>query len=461
MDILIEQYSISENPERNTWEETKKRVLEDLSTNFLHQDDKGERALAIAENLPDTWWERRANDEPYHAIRELYQYVDERQARKSRKQSQALPLGSAKAQTDGRARASRFSGGQRRTAPAPAQESVQKTEWQDTISVSVTVDKRSMAVLEKVKEYLEHPENRPPKPFKSPILKEASSLSARSQEDYKRLKKQVLRELKEKGLSTGWDLVLYLVQSAQEVSLSTYKKRRTVILRMLKKRVPGAEALIQALPQYGELCRLLDKTPSRRSTAVTEARRARQNERTFQRLLGHLSDQHRDAILAIRYTGARSSEASSLRLERVAEGIQVSITSAKTGARKKLGESVRTWVVPINAVEGTVLNDILERRGQTPAPFSPHALRSAWHRARVKEGLNQDSHWDLHSLRHQYAGDLKKVRITELRTQHGPDWRRRLYGRDWRDSQRYVEGFYRPIAQRLGHSCAAMAKIYG
>ncbi|NLM71045.1 MAG: hypothetical protein GX181_03660 [Synergistaceae bacterium] len=86
---------------------------------------------------------------------------------------------------------------------------------------------------------------------------------------------------------------------------------------------------------------------------------------------------------------------------------------------------------------------------------------TAWRRARLKEGLNRESGWDLHSLRHQYARDLKQERAAELREQHGPDWRRKLYGRQWRNSPCYVEGFYGPIARRLGHTNSEMAKIYG
>ena len=150
-----------------------------------------------------------------------------------------------------------------------------------------------------------------------------------------------------------------------------------------------------------------------------------------------------------------------MRLEQVPDGIRVSIQTAKTGARKTPGPATRSWVVPLGTEEGDALERILADRGESPVPYSAHALRSAWHRARKKLGLNQDPHWDLHSLRHQYARQLKKERVAELKAAHGEDWRRRLYGRDWMSSPRYAEDFYGPIAERLGHSCLAMAKIYG
>jgi len=118
-------------------------------------------------------------------------------------------------------------------------------------------------------------------------------------------------------------------------------------------------------------------------------------------------------------------------------------------------------VVPLGTEEGDALAQIHASRGEAPVPYSGHALRSAWHRVRKIYRLNQDPHWDLHSLRHQYARQLKKERVAELKAAHGEDWRRRLYGQDWRNSPRYVEDFYRPIADRLGHSCTAMAKLYG
>ncbi|WP_286677323.1 hypothetical protein [Aminobacterium sp. EBM-42] len=487
MDIFIEQIGIEQTSERKeeiffpVWEENKRAVFEDLSTNFLHASEKGRAALAVANTLSDEWWQKRESEEPYRLVQELYRYADERAAREARQQLErqagvpdaapvpaheravtAIPPGM------GPHRPSRFSCAPRRertaSAPKPMQEQSTPTLQKPLppISVSVPVDEATMKVLERTRENFFHPEKRAISPFPAPVVKDEKKLSPRSQEDYHRLEKQVLRELRKKRLSTGWDLVLYLIQSAREFSLSTYKRRRAVVLRLLEKKAPGAGALIQALPQYGELCRLLDKTPSRRSTAVTEARRAKQSERVFSRLLLHLPPQHQDAILALRHTGARSSEAASLRLERTPEGIRVSITSAKTGARrKKTGQTVRSWVVPECSADGAVLAGILHRRGAHPAPFSAHALRSAWHRARVKEGLNRDSGWDLHSLRHQFAGELKKNRVAELRAKYGPDWRRHLYGRDWRNSQKYIEGFYRPVADRLGHSCAAMAKIYG
>jgi hypothetical protein len=463
MDIFMEQERMEITTEWNSrilppgWEDLKNTVLSDLRENFLHQDTKGRSALAIAEVMSDAWWKRREAQEGYQVVQELYRYVDERAARAAREAKKAEPTPTR--------RGSRFSGAPRR-APQPAperEESVPVTKERvlPPIILSVETDEAEMVVLQQAQKYFFHPETRPPRLFKETPLRANSELSQKSIEDYKRLEKQVKRELRAKGLSTGWDLTLYLVQTARKCSVSTYKKKRAVVMRMMEKVAPAAVGLIKSLPPYAELCKMLGRTPSRRSTAITEARRAQQNRKVFDRLLGQLSPEHRDAILCLRYTGARCSEGRSLRLERVPDGIRVSIQTAKTGARKTPGPATRSWVVPLGTEEGDALEGILDRRGEAPVPYSGHALRSAWHRARKKFGLNQDPGWDLHSLRHQYAGELKKQRVAELKGGYGPDWRRRLYGRDWMSSPRYAEDFYGPIAERLGHSCLAMAKIYG
>lgn len=465
MEIFMEREGIEVTTEWNVrilppaWEDLKNTVLTDLRENFLHQDTKGRSALAIAEVMSDAWWKRREAQEGYQVVQELYRYVDERAARAARE--------AKKAESTPTRRGSRFSGAPRRAPqPAPEKEGVSvpvtKEKPLPPIVLSVEADEAALSVLRQAQKYFFHPETRPPRLFKETPLKVNSELSKKSIEDYTRLEKQVKRELREQGLSTGWDLCLYLVQTARKCSVSTYKRKRAVVMRMMGRASPAAVSLIKSLPPYAELCKALGREPSRRSTSITEARRAQQNRKTFERLLRHLTPQHQDAILALRHTGARSSEAASLRLERTPEGIRVSIASAKTGARRKNpGPAVRSWVVTEDSADGAALAGILARRGAHPAPFSAHALRSSWHRARVKEGLNTDSGWDLHSLRHQYAGELKKQRVAELRGDYGPDWRRHLYGRDWMSSPRYAEDFYGPIAERLGHNCLAMAKIYG
>ena len=462
MEIFMEREGIEITTEWNSrilspgWEDLKNTVLTDLRENFLHQDTKGRSALAIAEAMTDAWWRKRDTQEGYRVVQELYRYVDERAARAAKK-AESTPT----------RRGSRFSGAPRRRAPQPAPEKegvsvpVTKEKPLPPIPLSVEADEAEMAVLQQAQKYFFHPETRPPKLFKETPLKEKSKLSLKSIEDYTRLEKQVKRELREQGLSTGWDLALYLVQTARKYSVSTYKKKRAVMTRMMEKASPAAAGLIKSLPPYAELCKMLGREPSRRSTPITEARRAQQNKKTFEKLLGQLSPEHRDAILCLRLTGARCSEGRSLRLEQVPDGIRVTIQSAKTGARKKQGPATRSWVVPLGTEEGDALARICADRGEAPIPYSGHALRSAWHRTRKRFGLNQSPHWDLHSLRHQFARELKAARVAELKGEHGPDWRRRLYGRDWRNSPRYVEDFYRPIADRLGHSCAAMAKIYG
>lgn len=479
MEIFMDQIGIEETSERNeknflpVWEENKKTVFEDLSTNFLHASEKGRAALAVAKTLSDAWWQKRENEEPYRLVQELYRYADERAAREARQQVERLErqavvpaptqgeVVTALPPKKGHHRPSRFSGAPRRAPQKEESVPVTKERALPPIVLSVETDEAEMVVLRQAQKYFFHPETRPPRLFKETPLKVNSELSQKSIEDYKRLEKQVKRELREHGLSTGWDLTLYLVQTARKCSVSTYKKKRAVVLRMMERASPAAAGLIKSLPPYAELCKALGREPSRRSTSITEARRAQQNKKTFEKLLSRLSPEHRDSILCLRLTGARCGEARSLRLEQVPDGIRVSIQTAKTGARKTPGPATRSWVVPLGTEEGDELARILDRRGEAPVPYSGHALRSAWHRARKNYRLNQDSHWDLHSLRHQYARELKAARVAELKGEYGPDWRRRLYGPDWRDSLRYAKEFYGPVAERLGHSCLAMAKIYG
>jgi hypothetical protein len=486
MDIFIDQIGIEETSERNeknflpVWEENKKAVFEDLGTNFLHASEKGRAALAVAKTLSDEWWQKRENEEPYRLVQELYRYADERAAREARQQVERLERQAGvhtvvPAPTQGEAvtvlppkkghhRPSRFSGAPRRAPqPAPERETVPVIEEKPLppIPLSVEADEAVLSVLRQTQKYLFHPETRPPRLFKETPLKVNSELSKKSIEDYTRLEKQVKKEIRKQGLSTGWDLALYLVQTARECSVSTYKRKRAVVMRMMEKFSPAAVGLIKALPPYAELCKMVGREPSRRSTPITEARRAQQNKKIFEKLLSRLTPEHRDAILCLRYTGARCSEGRSLRLEQVPDGIRVSIQTAKTGARKTPGPATRSWVVPLGTEEGDALARIHADRGRAPIPYTGHALRSAWHRTRKCFGLNQDPGWDLHSLRHQYARELKAARVAELKGGHGPDWRRHLYGRDWRNSPRYAQEFYGPIAERLGHSCLAMAKIYG
>jgi hypothetical protein len=130
------------------------------------------------------------------------------------------------------------------------------------------------------------------------VLKADKNLSERTKAEYKRGAAQVRRVLAEQGRKTPWDLCAYLVETALTSSVSTYKRPRAMVLRLVDGRENTAysAAMVLALPPYAEMCAMLGRTPSRLSTAVTEARRAAQNERIFTRQLGHLSPEHRDAF---------------------------------------------------------------------------------------------------------------------------------------------------------------------
>ena len=498
--MIFDMEQTPEKPEkevsRSPGEDLRETVLHDLGTNSLHQGPQQANLMAIAEAMTPDWWARREDARPHEVIIELYRYNTERMERAQKKaeaerESPSVPLPSteppaqqtaappAAAVTLRRGRSPRRDPRTprrpvprrppRRPQEAPGRPRIPQTPAEvptpPRVTLSGPVDPPIMATLQRTALYLVSPQSRPPVPFPDVIPKPWAELSPRSQADYQRGMVQVQRELQARGYGTPWDMVAYLVETARDYSLSTYKRRRNTVIRYLQERAPKAVELVRALPAYGELCQLLGRQPSRSSTETTRARRGRQDPRTWQRLLSHLSPEHRDALLTLRYTGARSTEARSVRLEAVPDGIQVSITSAKTGSRSKKNKEsvplVRSWVVSLDTAEGAILAGVLARRGSAPAPYSPDALRSVWHRARVAEGLNTDSGWDLHSLRHQFARSEKKKRAKELKEEFGPDWRRRLYGRDWRNNQDYSQSFYGPLAAKLGHTNVDMSRIYG
>ena len=166
----------------------------------------------------------------------------------------------------------------------------------------------------------------------------------------------------------------------------------------------------------------------------------------------------------LRLTGARSEEAKTVRLEKTEEGIRVTIQSSKTGSRKtKSDESGnRSWTIPLESAEGRILSNIVEKFGETPAQGkTAEAIRAAWRRARTKEKLNNDSRWDLHSLRHAFTNDEKKRATEKYATEYGTDWREKLFGKNWFSNKEYRETVYGETARRLGHTNNEMVKIYG
>lgn len=290
------------------------------------------------------------------------------------------------------------------------------------------------------------------------------TLSPRSAKDYERTRKQIAEELGELGASTTWDKVAYLASVAQMLEVSSYKRIRAALLRMAEEN--GDHALgraIRSMPHYGELCVCLERKPSKRSTSITEARRAAQDEGRFLRLLARLSPQYTDAIAVMRYTGCRAVEAASVQLTVTGDTVRVSVRNAKTGARKRRkDETMRTFDVALSSPEGQLLADIAARRGPTPcAGLTSEGIRAAWARARRWEAVQNDENWCLHALRHQFARDYKSRLYTRLKGLHGTGWREHLYGSGWADEKIYTEAIFGPLAAMLGHTSTQMSKIYG
>jgi hypothetical protein len=44
---------------------------------------------------------------------------------------------------------------------------------------------------------------------------------------------------------------------------------------------------------------------------------------------------------------------------------------------------------------------------------------------------------------------------------YGADWRRKLYGPDWKTNEKYRPEVYGDLARELGHTNDEMTKIYG
>ena len=324
----------------------KTAVLNDLRMSAIHAYPKGRAVLKIAEEMKDEWWVRRQDKKAYEIVQELYRYFEERAARRERKEGKKKKeihksQETKEHQLEQQPREEQEADGRtEHTAVAAEAIDVLPRAELPLIDLACEVDDSIMAVLERTKEYYNHPDIRPPDPVQRRPLKNHGKLSDRSKIDYARTRRQISRELKDRGLSSCWDLVLQLVETARYKSKSTYKKQRAALLRSFGKNGQVCE-MIKALPPYSEVCKILGREPSRNSTQVTEARRAKQDERTFHRLRSHLSPEHRDAILAIRYTGARSSEAASIRLQLTEEGVHVSIRSVKKGSRSKQGPDTR------------------------------------------------------------------------------------------------------------------------
>jgi len=372
-------------------------------------------------------------------------------------------------------RRSAFSGGTtRRQAPAPAPQTAAARTREEALEdveaiinsprfLTLPVSENIRSAVERTVHYLRIPGDRPVAGvYREQKLKK--DLSARSAKDYARTKKQITEELKELGAATTWDRIAYLVSAAQSLEVSGYKRLRAGLLRMAAE---DGDALltraIRSMPHYGELCTHIKKTPSKRSTPVTEARRAAQDEKRFLRLLARLSPVYADAICVMRYTGARAVETSSVRLEVKDGAVQVSVRNAKMGARKrKKNEILRNWSIPLPTPEGQLLAAIAARRGEEPCKgLTSEGLRAAWARARRWEGVESDAGWSLHSLRHQYARDFKRQAYARMKEVHGADWRQKLFGPGWLGSKEYADAVYGPLAAQLGHTSTTMAKTYG
>jgi len=222
--------------------------------------------------------------------------------------------------------------------------------------------------------------------------------------------------------------------------------------------------VIRCMPPYKMICDMLNVKNTPRVGEITRARRKQKDEKTWETLQLQLSPLYADCVRALRTTGARVGELSSLSLrEGVDGGMVATLHTSKIGARRK-GDTPPTREIAFKAgtPEEQFLRGLMVERGEAPfSEVSPSQLRSAWGRARAAVGVEDGQTWCLHALRHAYAGQRKAEIHKKMVEEHGADWRRKLYGNDWKNNEKYRPEVYGELARELGHTNDDMTKIYG
>lgn len=207
--------------------------------------------LDLLAERKEEWWEKHIEKNQDELARLLYTYAVERADRERKRRERAE---------------------QRRREIA---------DVKITIPCSAEVRK----VIERTHFYLEN--GRPESPFRENTIKPIGELSARSRAEYAKATKQISAEWHERKVQTVWDALSWLVEVAQTKEKSSYKRLRAVMLRRAEAEQNQAFVeMIKHLPQYSEMCTLLERKPSRTVTKITQDRRTPHNEKNFQKVLG-------------------------------------------------------------------------------------------------------------------------------------------------------------------------------
>lgn len=398
--------------------------------------------LPIVAAMRPTWWEKRKKQSPDEIANTLIGYANERAERAKKKAEREREKSS------------------RMQEARPSPQEIMVAGW-----LTVPVSEKVLSVIEKSVEFYSYPERRPPSAWPEVKIKDWESMSRSTQAVYKRSIVQTMEELKELQAKTSWDIVSYLVNKAETRSRSVYNRHRATVIQLARaKGNKKLEDIIRSMPPYKMVCEMLGVTGTPRVGEITKARRKQKNEKTWEALQLQLSPLYRDCVCALRTTGARVGELHSLSLSKGTDGsIIATISTSKIGARRR-GDTppTRDIVYRIGTTEHDFLCGLLAERGAMPfANVKPDHVRSAWYRARQKLGVGGGQEWCLHALRHAYASKRKNEIHRQMVEKHGADWRRRLYGTDWKNSKTYREEIYGELARELGHSNNEMTKLYG
>lgn len=429
---------------RRAVEGREKKVMDALTRDPKMRPFAGKVKEVMGQMKP-AWWTARAKNSPEEIARELTGYAMERLRREEKRAERAeTPAGENR---------------------WPTPEEVKRDGW-----LNVQTDERIRQVVEKtVSRYcgLEPP---PVRDFPLPVLKKWEGLSPSSAREYKKVLLQTQRELRERGARSPWDVAAYLAEKTRTVSRSRYNLFRACVIQIAAaKGDKTLIAVIRSIPPYKNLCDMTGATPTPRVGEITRARRRKKDAETWGTLMNACSEQYRDIFRLIRITGCRVGETESIRLRREDDGsICVKIQTSKRGARKK-GSDALPWreiLFRPGTAENKFLISLIALRGEAPAEgMTAHALQGAWARARRKVGVYGSQEWCLHALRHAYAAKRRKEIDGEKAREHGPDWRKRLYGKSWKSDpevyKKYFHETYGELARELGHTCEEMTKKYG
>lgn len=405
----------------NVKNETKRELSKMLSSSRISNKEY-DKTVEIYDSLKDDFWTKNEHTRPEKLAERLVEYARERLDREKKKNDMILTA-----------------------------------EFNENIK----------NVIERTKYYIVHPAEKLAKMRNVPAVreKEWGELSASSRALYLRAMKQEKAELSARGCKTSADMVAYLAEIAEKNSRSTYVKHRACLLQI----AVGQEnkvlvKAIKSMPTYNELCELLHRRPTSRTGEITRARAKKKDTNILRKIRENLNENYKDAVSGLEATGCRIGELSSMCIHKNDDDntIKVYIKSSKTGCRVTEAPVFREMKFDMNSDEYYVLQRLQEKYGNEPfKDFKPARLHSAWMSARKKVSGNADTQtYCLHSFRHNFA-TREKMRINrEMVEKHGSDWRRKLYGEDWRNNKDYYNT-YSELSEKLGHSSYEMTKIYG